>query len=181
MAWDTILTTFVRHLINDLEDVGDVEYDDARIQQSIVIAGVLSSQDYEFSTTYTFDIDDISISPDPTLTTTYDALAISLFTLKSACILETNRYQKALKEGQGVMIKDGDTQVDMRNQLTGYKDLLAVGPCVAYQNLLKDKEFKNSMNRGKAVMSPFVHDDSSHNHAFFGRNVASFFDSLLRR
>lgn len=162
----------VRHLIGDLSSTPT--YTDSRIQDAIVIGGLLAAQDFTFSTTYTFDIDAPDITPDPV--DTYDTLAMALFTLKAACILSTNQYQSVLTSststGSKLKVQDGDSVVDIDNTSTlrGFTDIMKNGVCASYDKLLKDKEFKRSMGRGKAIVGPFSHE----NYSSSGSNLAIF-------
>jgi hypothetical protein len=154
MAWETTLTLIVRHLINDISASA---YTDSRIQQAISVAGLIVAQEFDFNTEYTFDISTPDISPDPTETSTLDTVAMALFSLKAACMLTVNSYQNAI--GTGIKVRDGDSEVDTTGSFKGYKDILEIGPCSSYQKLLKERTFRASMNRGKAIMSPFTHED----------------------
>lgn len=153
MAWQTTLVTMVRNIINDL---GTTEtYDDNRIEEAIVISGIFVSQDYLLTTSYTFDVDAISIIPDPVVN--FDPIAIALFTLKASCMLSLNSYQTAIKGG--IRVRDGDSEVDTTTGFGGYRDLLKLGPCGAYSNLLQVLSRRRSSNVGKAVGTPLNHWD----------------------
>jgi hypothetical protein len=180
-TWDEVLPIIVRHLINDLNR-DNYKYDNCRVKQAIVIAALLTTQDFTYSQTYTFNIIDPSISPDPVAPATYDAEAISLFTLRAACMLDTNKYQDGLNNGIGIRVKDGDSEIDTREQAKSFQDILSIhsGPCGTYAALVKDKEFKNSMNRGAAIVSPFTHEDYSYSGLTFGSSVVGFFDNYCR-
>lgn len=169
--WQSTLTTIVRTLINDLDET---EYTDDQIQKTLVIAGLQVDNSITLSQTYIFDFEDYDISPDPVVNATFDSLAIALFTLKAACILNMNRYQKAIKNGTGVKLIDDDISVDTTVNFRGYKDILELGPCKSYEKLLEEQKIKKSMKVGKAVMTPIAHED-------FCRNLTSvsrFFDGF---
>lgn len=171
MAWENTLTTMVRHLIGDLSTTPT--YDDPRIQQGIVVAGLIVAQEYSFATDYTFDIDAPEISPDPTLTAYLDKEAMALFTLKTACILNLNSYQGAV--GNGIKVRDGDSEVDTTGSFKGWKDIIDLGPCGAYKKLLDTLSQNKSMNVGKAVSTPASTDFTG----FWGADsVWTFFNSL---
>ena len=171
MAWDTTLVTMVRHLVNDLG--GNNEFDDDRLKNSIVVSGLLVSQEFKFSQSYTFDLDTPDISPDPTKTNTYDGEAIALLTLRSACMLDVGRYQNAV--ANGVRIRDGDSEVETTGAFRGYNDILNKGPCASYQNMVKRIQHDNSMKVGKAVMTPFTHEDR---HDTIVSSVEEFFNGF---
>lgn len=147
----------VRNLINDFEP--NNTFTDDRIQQAIVVAGLIASNEFAFSAAYTFDLENIDIVPDPAAAGTFDALAIAIFTLKAACLLDTNKYQSATSNGGGVFVKDGDTEVDTSKGFAGYSDIIKLGPCMSYEKLLKHSSYLQSMNLGAAVMTPISHAD----------------------
>ncbi len=151
MAWETTMVLMVRSLIGDMGS--PPVYEDARIQTSIVVAGVIASQEYQFDTEYTLDLSTPDITPDPTDPSTQDDLFVALVTLKAACILSINTYQTAT--GRAIRVQDGDTSVSTGEGLKGYSDILKNGPCASYQQLLKSAGWKNSSGGGIAVLSPF--------------------------
>ncbi|TXT66135.1 MAG: hypothetical protein BAJALOKI3v1_50135 [Promethearchaeota archaeon] len=175
MAWQTVMTTMVRHLINDLSSTKD--YEDARIQEGLVVAGIIVSQDYDYTYSYTFDVDNVSISPDPVSNSDYPTIA--LITLKAACILDIGKYRDAA--GDGISVKDGDTQIDLSKSFAGYRDIIKSGPCSSYQKLLDKVATKRSMNAGTAVLTPLTHEDYSLTGQDYlsRRSTTQFFDSFV--
>lgn len=153
MSWDYDLVVMVRALINDIDSPQN--FDDDRIQSSLLVGGLISTQDFYFSTSYSFDFSAITLTPDPTLAATYDMTAMALFSLKAACILNQNSYTAAI--GGGIKVRDGDSEVDTTGAFRGYRDILELGPCGNYSKLISSKSFKDSMKRGKAVMGGISH------------------------
>ena len=152
MAWQDVLTPMVRVLIGD--DTDTQRFDNARIEQAILVAGLLVTKDYKLSHDYTFDFSAVDISPDPTVVN--DTEAIALFGLKAACMLNLNAYQAAVSTG--IRVRDGDSEVDTTGGFKGYSDIIALGPCGAYSKLLASLNNSRAMNVGRAVMSPFGGD-----------------------
>jgi hypothetical protein len=173
MAWDDTLVTVVRNLINDVND--PQRYDDDRIVQSIITAGLISTQEFYYKLSYTFDFSAGKISPDPTNPNSLEPIAMALFSLKAACILTTNDYQKAV--GGGIRVKDGDSEVDTTTAFKGYKDILEIGPCGSYQKLVRERSLKDSMHRGKAIMTPITHEKF----LIQGYSFPLFWDSFVIR
>ncbi|MFA5759936.1 MAG: hypothetical protein WC942_11350 [Clostridia bacterium] len=134
------------------------------------------AQEHTFAIDYTFDLESYDITPDPVAYSYNDAIA--LFTLKTACMLNQNQYITAT--GTGIKVKDGDSSVDTTAGFGGYKDILTLGPCAAYQKLLKSMALTRSMNAGGAVMSPFSHENSNLTMPTFGVYARQLFDSLGR-
>lgn len=174
MAWKDNLTLIVRHFINDTEM--PYNFDDARIQQAIVIGGLMSSREYDYQQEYIFDIIDLTISPDPTSSETYDAVAIALFTLKASCIISTNQHQNAVKTG--LRIRDGDSEIDTTSGLRGYSDLLKIGPCAMYKEMLEKLKNNRIGTMGSAIVSPGTNAD----YGIWTREyVSSFLDMISPR
>jgi hypothetical protein len=175
MAWNTTLVTIVRNLINDPPSDSQ-KYDDGRIQEAVVIGGLLSAQDFEYEVEYIFDIDTPEISPDPTLTATLDRVAMALFTLKAACILTMNDYQSAT--GSGIRVRDGDSEVDTTGSFKGYKDIITLGPCGSYDKLINSLNLKSAFGKGKAIMTP-VNERGFYGGGGIWSSARDFYDSFI--
>lgn len=171
-VWQTVMTTMVRHLINDVDL--PYKYDDQRVMTSIIIAGLQSSLEYSYDSDYVFDIEALDITPDPAASDTYDPVAMALMTLKAACIFDTNRYQGGVS--QGIRVRDGDSEVDTTAGFTGYKDILLLGPCASYQKLLDITGSAKSMKLGRAIMTPISHVDFTGSYAY--NSVERFFNNF---
>ena len=68
MAWQSEMTTIVRHLINDT-DISDPTFTNSRLETSILVAAQLMNNEINFGKVYTIDVDGCSLSPDPTVET----------------------------------------------------------------------------------------------------------------
>lgn len=177
MAWTTTLVTMVRHLVSDLS-VGEERYEDSRIREALVMAGILTSRIYKFDNDYTFDISGPTISPDPTLTATLDNDAIALFTLRTACMLDVARLQDNA-DNIGVIVRDENTLIDTKSNDKGYQSILDNGPCSSYYQLLEKLESDKSMSVGKAVVTPGTHPDRVSYYSA-SETARFFFDNYLR-
>jgi len=147
MSWSTDLVTIVRVLVNDI--ALPQSYTDDYLKQVIITAGYSVDAEVEFAYTYTYDISELTISPDPM--TNNDSVFIALIPLKAACILNVGEFKKAL--GQGIKVRDGDSSVDTSVSFRGYRDILELGPCASY-NRLKWTILASS-GVGKAVLGPY--------------------------
>ncbi len=169
--WKTILTIIVRNLIND---TAATTFTDERIHTAIAVAGLIVAQEYAFDVTYVFDLQAPEITPDPTVAATYDPVASALFSLKAACILNTNAYQSAV--GKGIKVRDGDSEVDTTGSFKGYKDIIEVGPCGSYTKLLKQMTLNKGFGMGRAIFSPVSTGTSGGNGIW---HIRGFYDSML--
>jgi len=172
MAVNTSLVTMVRVLVNDFNST---EWTDDQIKDAVGVAAQVVVGEYDFSTNYIIDLSIPDISPDPV--TALDNAATALFGLKAACILNTNRYQKAVTNGNvGVKIRDGDSQIDMSSGFNGYRDILERGPCKSYDKLLTTLQYSRSMSLGKGIGTPLTHPDHTGPSSY--SNVSAFFDGF---
>ena len=148
MAWQTELTLIVRHIINDLGDTPT--YDDSRLQELILVAAQFLIQELDFSKSYTVDVDQLKLTPDPT-DDPKDNPFINLTCYKAACILAHNEYRLAAK--QAIRIKDGSSSIDFGGVLLGSRDF-ARDICQIYNEMKFDYESGQSP-AGRAVFGPY--------------------------
>jgi len=154
MAWQDGMVTALRVLINDMDSVS---YTDSRLEQVLVVAASLVTQDIDFSTTYDISIVDVSISPDPTLTASKDNAFTNFVIMKAACLSDWSTYRcKALVAG--IKVKCGPAALETMQHLDGFKELLSKGPCAAYDKMKDNWVFGNG-SICKAILSPFVGND----------------------
>lgn len=173
-TWDQAIPIIVRNLINDTSSTSQ-QFDDSRIKESIVVAGLIVAQEYSFNTTYSFDMVNTEISPDPIVEG--DSLAVALFSLKAACLLNINQYQGSVK--LGIKVKDWNTEYDPSVGFKGYQDIITNGPCKSYQSLLQQSRFNKSMSSGKAIATPISHIDYVWSLSSFG--TRDLFDRFVYR
>lgn len=151
MAWDTDLVLMVRVLINDISL--PQTYTDEYLERVLIVAGIQVDAEFVFPYTYLYDIGDLTISPDPI--TNNDSSFMALVPLKAACILNQGEFRQAL--GQGIKVRDGDSAIDTSVSFRGYRDILEMGPCAAYEklkwSLLATGEVVGG-GVGKAVLGP---------------------------
>jgi hypothetical protein len=150
MAWDTDLVLMTRVLISDI--TAPQKYSDEYLQRVLVTAGIIVDAKVTFPYDYTYDISEITISPDPV--TSEDSAFMALVPLKSACIITQGEFKQAL--GQGIKVRDGDSAIDTSVSFRGYRDILEFGPCAAYQRLEWSLLASGGNGLvGKAVFGPF--------------------------
>lgn len=169
-TWETDLVLMLRVLINDLNT--PQSNTDAYLQRVLVAAGIIVQNEATLSYSYVFDIDAVTISPDPVDNS--DVAVQALFPLKAACIINQGSYQTAL--GQGIRVRDGDSMVDTSVSFRGYKDILELGPCASYEKLRWQLEASSAAGAGAAgfVVSPYRDPDVD---AYYN-SVTWFFDEL---
>ena len=86
MSWQGQMSTIVRHLINDV-DATSYKFSTERIETTILVAAQLTTMNVDFNNTYTLNVEQCQLSPDPTDDATLDAAFITLISLRAACII----------------------------------------------------------------------------------------------
>jgi len=150
MAWDTDLVLMVRVLVSDIST--PQTYTDEYLERVLITAGIMVDAEFPFSYDYSYDISALTISPDPT--TSEDNIFMALVPLKAACILTQGEFKQAL--GQGIKVRDGDSAIDTSVSFRGYRDILELGPCKAYETLKWSLLASGEVGRiGRAVLGPY--------------------------
>lgn len=152
MAWTTDLVLMVRVLVSDIAT--PQTYTDEYIQRVLVTAGIIVDAEIPFDYDYSYDISALTISPDPVISE--DSIFMALVPLKSACILTQGEFKQAL--GQGIKVRDGDSAIDTSVSFRGYRDILELGACAAYEKLkwsLLASGASSGNGVGKAVLGPY--------------------------
>lgn len=149
MAWDTDLVTMLRVLIGDLNS--PQKNADAYLKQILITAGILVSNEIDLTNDYVFDITGVTIVPDPI--TLGDIQIQALLPLKAACIMNQSNFLVAL--GQGIKVRDGDSEINTSVSFGGYKDILQLGACAAYAKLVNQLSAASSSLVGGAVLGAY--------------------------
>ena len=151
MSWSIEIPIIVRTLINDFDETNQT-YSDERILQAVVVAGKYVQFDVNLNQTYTINIANPAITPDPTELN--DDIFISLVSLKTACIFDQSTLRtKAAMEGIRAAL--GPAQLSIGGSLAGLKMIIDKGPCAAYDELTSHWDVKEA-SAIRAVLSPFV-------------------------
>lgn len=150
MAWTTDLVTMTRVIVGDIST--PQTYSDEYLKQVLITAGIMVDAEVPFGFTYVYDITALTISPDPVISE--DSVFMALIPLKAACILVQGEFRQAL--GQGIKVRDGDSAIDTSVSFRGYKDILELGPCKAFEKL-KWTILASGASAlvGKAVLGPY--------------------------
>lgn len=160
MAWQTEIVRIVRAIINDLTE--PETYCSTKIEELIVIAAQLTKNEIETSTTYTTNISTVSISPDPTASSSRDDAFINLISLKTACLILNGEVKLA---GAGnIKVSDASASVDFSGQYSALKDL-AGGVCKGYADA-KAAYMMGNLNGIKAILTPYTSSYVTGGHYF---------------
>lgn len=151
MSWQTKIVTYVRGITNDFGPTATNS--DEKLEQLIVIAAMMVTEEVSFSATYLMDVEEISITPDPSL----DVPFINLVSMKVACMLA--RADQKNRARQAYSIKDGPSNIDGRTpaeQTTKWADTI----CKDYSEALIQYKL-GDLQPGKAILSPYNWNNDS--------------------
>ena len=150
MSWQGQLSTITRYLVDDIDST-KYKYSDSRIETTIVVASQFVTLEVDLENTYTINVEQCSLSPDPTDAGTKDDAFINLVCLKAACIIVGSEVRS--ESGNAISIKDGPSAIDLRGVASTlvvlYKDL-----CEKYDKLLLDYRAGRSI-AGQAILGPY--------------------------
>ena len=150
MAWTDDMVQIVRGLINDLDSA---TYSNARLQEIIVIAGVLVYKEVDFDKNYVINVNTPDITPDPTDATRDDSF-INLVSIRSACIILGSEAKTAA--GQNFRIVDGPSTIDTAGSARS-KQTLADNMCEDYIRAKLDFQAGNS-RAGQAILTAYTRE-----------------------
>lgn len=173
MAWQDQMTIILRSLINDLDD-SPYTYADARLQTILLVSARLMLINVDFANSYTVDVTNATLTPDPTDPATQDDAFVVLTSLRAACIILGNEIKA--ESGNAISIKDGPSAIDLRG-VTGtlttlYKDLSS-----RYEELLLEYRAGNSV-AGQAILGPYSSTGFNNmRNNLDGRDGLAFFNS----
>jgi hypothetical protein len=157
------IINMARAILGDLDST-NYTYSDDRLRQVMSVAAICVYNSATFDTTYTINVNDWTITPDPA----NDNSFIILISYKMACLIAG--YE--LKNDQsGFSMKDGPTTIDVT---AGHKnkELTISNYCETYEKLLLDYLMYGgvtSSGMGEAILGPYspggdllVHTDLNH-------------------
>ena len=149
MSWQGQISTMVRHIINDV-DASSYKYSVSRLETTILVAAQLVSQDLDFDNDYVVNVEQCSLSPDPT-DSPKDNSFINLVALKTSCVIIGSEVRS--EASNAISIKDGPSAIDLRGVSSTlnilYKDL-----CSKYDQLVYDYVAGGSL-AGQAILGPY--------------------------
>jgi hypothetical protein len=152
MFWQIEIPLIIRNLINDL--ASPPTYSDERLEQLTVIAAQYVLQEANLDITYNTNVIDLIISPDPSDPSIRDIDFIGLVSLKAACLLDQSTF-RTKAAGEGLRAALGPASLSVNGNLGGYRDILNMGPCKLYDQLVLDHNIGNA-TAIRAIFSPFV-------------------------
>jgi hypothetical protein len=153
MAWQTECIVMVRHMVGDLTE--PYTYSDNRLEELFLVCAQMVITEVIFNETYTIDVDEVTLTPDPTdrEADTRNDNFINLVCLKCACFIDQCETRKAAQTGG--LIKDMNVTVDFRGSLQGRISILKEGWCKAYAEAVLQYKTNRYQVAGAAIVAPF--------------------------
>ena len=157
MSWQGEMTTIVRQLIYDV-DPNNYTYSDDRLETSILVAAQLVSTEVNFENTYVIDVEQCTLTPDPTDPTTALATAdkddafINIVSLKASCIILGSEMKT--QSLNAVRVSDGPSSIDY-TAVAGHIKYLYQYSCERYEEY-KFNYLAGTNAVGKAILSPYA-------------------------
>ena len=151
--WEVECTEILRVLISDLSD--SPTYTDERIERVLMAAALQLINEVSFPTTYTIDILELTISPDPSAATTRDNAFINLLCLKAAVILLNSEAR--IYSMNSLKITDGPSSIDTTARYSFVKDAAKV----LDNQYQQTKVLHQSGQAGAAILTPYTNPNIS--------------------
>lgn len=173
MAWQNEMTIIVRHIIDDLDPTA-YQFSDDRIEEAILVAAQLIHNEMEFNVDYTIEVDNRTLTPDPTLTpvppSNKDDDFIALCCVRCG-ILFTGSQLKTYSL-KAIAIRDGSSSLDMRGVIAGLK-ALHDDLTKKYQDIKLDYQTAK-LGLGKVILSPYSPGSDSANRGYIDYRAGYF-------
>ena len=171
MSWQGQMGKIVRYLIDDV-DPDSYTYSPHRIETTILVAAQLMQMSVDFAKTYTVNVENCTLTPDPTVATE-DHGFITLVCLRSACIIVGCQIRS--ESGNAISIKDGPSAIDLRG-VTATLSALYRDLCAKYEKA--EMDYRSGSIAGKAILGPYSpgSDAVSRNNSGGHRSTGGFFD-----
>tara|TARA_Y100000361_G_C11145440_1_gene337746 strand:+ start:53 stop:553 length:501 start_codon:yes stop_codon:yes gene_type:complete len=146
MPWKIDLVLMLRSLIGDLDNE---KFTDERLKQILVFGAYNVMNDADFSQTYSVDVGEVTISPDPISNNDTDFTTLTVY--KSACILLGSEVKT--EAANAISIKDGPSAIDLRG-VTQNLNLMYKDFCAKYDEMLNTYQYNNTLV-GQAILGPY--------------------------
>jgi hypothetical protein len=163
--------TIVRHLISDVNP-DSYTFSDNRVETTILVAAQLSQMNIDFANSYTINVENCTLSPDPTDSTTEDDPFITLISMRAACIIIGSEIRS--ESGNSISIKDGPSAIDLRG-VTQTLALIYTDLCSKYEHLVLEYRAGNSI-AGQAILGPYSPGSDLISRNNMGHRSGGYFD-----
>lgn len=164
MSWDATWPILLRNAIGDTAT--PPKYSDDTLAPLVLTAAQFLTFTLPLPTSYAVDVENVSISPDPTDPSTPDNGFVYLVTLKAAAMLLKSEVR--IYGQQAIAIRDGTSAIDLKRDLKALTQLAE-----SYEQELEQGIFLYLRNAsgfsGRAIVSPYKTLLSNIDHYFVPR------------
>ena len=143
------MSTILRYLIDDI-DSSAYKFSDHRMETTLLVAAQLVTLEVDFNNTYTINVEQCKLTPDPT-DDVKDNAFINLVCLKAACVMIGSQIRS--ESANSISIKDGPSAIDLRG-VTSTLTVLYQDLCKKYDEALLDYRAGNSVS-GQSILGPY--------------------------
>lgn len=151
MPWQMDMILMFRSVIGDLDET---KYTDERLKQILMVGAYNVQNDASFPNTYTVNVGQVSLTPDPVDTGDSDFTILTVY--KSACILIGSEVKT--ESANAISIKDGPSAIDLRG-VSGSLSALYKSICDKYEDMLNKYNYEKGNGDGSpvgtAILGPY--------------------------
>jgi len=147
MAWDTDMVVMLRSVIGD--EVETYTYTDIKLIDLLIVAAVKVVMSMDFDRTYTVDVSDRSITPDPVSVSDLDFQI--LVVLQAVVILAVGEYRKKIE--YSVSIKDGPSSIQTTDMAARARQWM-MDALQAYNDAVLAYKMGNGLS-GAGIVGPY--------------------------
>jgi hypothetical protein len=151
MPWQMDMILMLRSVIGDLDET---KYTDERLKQVLMVGAYNVQNDAVFPNTYTVNVGQVSLTPDPVDTGDTDFTVLTVY--KTACILIGSEVKT--ESAKAISYKDGPSSLDLRGVSASLSSLYS-NICSKYEEMLNkyrwEKGNGDGTPSGTAVLGPY--------------------------
>lgn len=151
MSWDTTMPIMMRSIIGDTAD--PLKYSDDDFITVIMTAAQLITFRVTLNQSYEIDIENQTITPDPTDQSPMDNAFINMVTLKAAHMLLSAELR--VYGQQDIAIRDGTSAIDLKRDLRTLNEINK-GYALELDKAIQNYYFGNN-TPGRAIIGPYKH------------------------
>lgn len=156
MSWQGEMVTIVRYLVSDTDPL-NYTYSNERIETTLLVSAQIVQTEIDFEQTYTIDVEQCYLSPDPTdpstglATANKDDAFINLVSLKAAVLITSSELKTYSLSA--ISVTDGPSSINYTEIATNVRNLHDYA-LKAYQEY-KFNYISGTNSVGKAILSPY--------------------------
>ncbi len=151
MPWQMDMLLMLRSVIGDLDST---KYTDERLKQVLMVGAYNVQNDAVFPNTYTVNVGQVSLTPDPVDTGDTDFTVLTVY--KTACILIGSEVKT--NSEKAISYRDGSSALDLKGVSASlaalYSDI-----CSKYEDMINKYRYEKGSGDGSplgtAILGPY--------------------------